>query len=78
MQAAQLLVQINQPGRDARQTPAALIGGIGDVHGLNRGLQKGLKPPLGDALFAQLVKLLLGLGDLLARLGGKVNLGRLR
>jgi hypothetical protein len=68
VQPAQLLVQVDQPGRDARQPAAALIGGIGHVHRIGDGLEEGLEAALGHALFAQLVKPLLGLGDLVARL----------
>ena len=64
MQAAQLLVQIDKAGGDARQAAVALIGGVGHVDGIGDGLEKALKSALGDALFAQFVKPLFGLDDL--------------
>ncbi len=63
MQAAQLLVEVDQPGRDARKRSFALIRGQADDR-LGRGLEEGHETAFGGALFGQRVKPLLGLGDL--------------
>ena len=75
MQAAQLLVQVDQPGRDPGQPPVALIGGVGHIHRIRYRLEKALKSALRDTLFAQFVQPLFRLDDLFARFAFDIDLG---
>ena len=77
MQAAQLLVEIDETGGDAGEATFALVGRVCDINSVRYGLEKTLKSTLRCALFGQLVKRLFGLDDLLFRFGGHVDLGRL-
>ena len=65
MQAPQLLVHIDQTGRNARKPAITLIGGIGHVDGLFDGRQKRLETAFGPALLGQGIKLRFGFDDLI-------------
>jgi hypothetical protein len=64
VQPAQLLVEIGKPGGKPGQPAIALIGRVGDVHRVGRGLQEALEAALGLACLGQGVEPLLGLDDL--------------
>ena len=78
MQPAQFFVHINQPGRHARKTAFALIGGIGDFDRIRDGGQKRLKALLSLALLGQSIELLFGFNDLLFRFALYIHTGCLR
>ncbi len=78
MQAAKLLVHVNEAGRDARKAAIALISCIGHINSVSYCLEKALKTAFGNALFAKLVKPLFGFDDLVLRLGRNFDLGGLR
>ena len=75
MQAAQLLVHVDQAGRDTGQPTIALVGGIGHVNRIGYGLEKALKTAFNLTLFGQFVERLFSLNDLFTRLVCHVNAG---
>ena len=77
VQAAQLLVHVDQAGRHTGQSAFTLVGRVGHVHGVGDGAQERLEPAFGLTLFGKRIQRLFRLGDLFARLGRHVDLLRL-
>jgi hypothetical protein len=75
VQAAQLLVEVHQASRQARQATVAAVGLGGHLHGPGQGVLEGHETGRGGAAFGQGVELLFRLFDLVA--GGDVGIGAL-
>jgi hypothetical protein len=46
VQAAELLVEVDEAGGDAREAAVALVGGVGGLHGVGDGAQEALEARL--------------------------------
>ena len=77
MQAAELLVHVDQAGGHPRQAAVTLVGCVGDINCVRYRFEKALETAFDLTLFRQFVKLLFGLDYLLAGLAGDIDRRRL-